>query len=291
MAIDKFSEGGGKAETKKRARLSRVIEDDELFEDNVPQRKEKRDNGWINLVIVSVVILAIVGLFFSYTKDKISKVKEDGQGLEQEVEYLKTELANLQQKAEVLEKDSLTNKSALLDLFEKQRTIPEEVNITDWNLLTDEKIPFTLSFPKSWERVNVIIGEPEVENVVYLQPVASSDFSNAITLRTDYEEYFSLEIEKKKELFADLNLIYQKDATDFSLLYFINIDRHNREIPTVLILTTDKIYRATFNISDKKINNYFEYRKNFEEIMGTFKLVVLEKETDEKSEEENKTEN
>jgi len=289
MSLDKFVRGDEEFEIKEPRRRSRAIrleESDDEYEDSakVKSKKTAKDYGLLNLLVVLVVILGIIGLVFGYTKDKIKEVSQGGKGLEAQVETLKSELADLKAKADDLEQENFINKSAVIDLFEKQRTIPKNVNTTDWAVLNEKDLSFVVSFPKTWEKVNAVISNPpNNENkteLVYLQPIGQDDFANCLTIKSDYSDFANLKMEEKKELFKELNLIDKVETAEMTMLYFINVDDKNIEIPTIIVLTPTKIYRATFNISDKKIKNYFEYRKNFEEIVATFKLVVLEKPAD-----------
>ena len=66
--------------------------------------------GSLTTIIVFVVVLAVVGVLFGYMKDKFSRVSQESvskaNSLESQVELLKQELADLKQKASVLEKDN-----------------------------------------------------------------------------------------------------------------------------------------------------------------------------------------
>lgn len=266
--------------TKKKAAMKKTME--------TKHKEGKDDNYLFTLVIVAVVILGIIGIVFGYTKDKISEIKKGGtevtKELENEVDSLKQKLADMQKKADSLEKENESNKEVVIDLFDKNRTIPTNVNAADWKFLETEDLSFAVSFPQTWEMVRPIIeteqeeGKPKSE-MIYLQPIGQQDYTNAITLKSDYADFASVALEQKVEIFSELNLVDSLDFPFGKMLYFINLDQDNREVPTILILTEDNIYRATFNVSDKKTPKYFEYRKDFEEIVATFiQVPVVEEE-------------
>lgn len=243
------------------------------------KKERKEDNYLFTLIIVAVVILGIIGIVFGYTKDKISEIKKGGtevtKGLETQVEDLKSKLAEMAEKADDLEKKSEKNKEVVLDLFDKARSIPNKINADGWQELASDELSFTVSFPAEWEVVKPIIETKdagETQEMVYLQPIGDENFLNAITLKSDYADFASLDIDEKVDIFKELDLIDTKDFMHGTIMYFINYDKDNVEVPTMLVLTDDNIYRATFNVSDKATDNYFEYRKNFEQILSTFAL-------------------
>lgn len=239
------------------------------------------------LVVVSVVILAIIGVVFGYTKDKITEIRNGGTNVTNElgsqVNSLKQKLDEMQKKADVLEKTNEANKEVVIDLFDKSRVIPMKVNVADWNILENKELSFMVSFPKNWEVVNPIIDlkaktQPKSEAVSF-QPIGKAEFLNAITIRSDYADFAKLKLAEKEEIFKELEVIDRAEFSFGKMIYFINFDKDNNEVPTILVLTNDNIYRATFNVSNKKTDNYFEYRKTFEDIVATFALrtAVAEK--------------
>ena len=240
--------------------------------------KSKDDNNLFNLVIAVVVILGIIGIVFGYTKDKIGEIKQGGtevtKGLEQEVESLKSKLEKLQEKAESIVEDSELSKSIVIDLFDKNREIPKKVNAAGWQVLESEGLTFMLSYPNTWEKVKAIISsdeeKPVGEDFVYLQPIGNSDYLNAITVKADYADFADLDLDDKIDIFEDLDAVDTQEFSQGYMIYFINLDKDNNEVPTILILTDDNIYRATFNVYNKKLKGYFKYRKDFEEIVATF---------------------
>jgi len=253
-----------------------------------PATPKKEENLLFTLVIVAVVILGIIGIVFGYTKDKLKEMKTGGNDvtkqLEQQVAELKQQLTTVTEKTDNLEKDNLNNKEIVLDLYEKSRKLPTEVVITDWTPITDEKLGFTMSYPATWEAVAPVAPAPvaegeKVESVqmIYLQPIGVAEFANAITVKSDYADFAKMSLQDKLEVFQDLELIDSVSIKGGEMLYFLNADKDNNIVPTILILTKDNIYRATFNITNKKVSNYFEYRKNFEEIVRTFAVGEVKK--------------
>lgn len=248
----------------------------------------KDENYLFTLVIVAIVILGIIGLVFGYTKDKITEIKQGGtemtKGLEQEVANLKQQLSDISEKADSLEKDNNSNKEVVLDMFEKAREIPTKVDVAGWNQVADKTLSFSVFYPQTWEAVKPVMeatpakeGETKQAEIVYLQPTGNNDFLNVITIKSDYADFANLSLTEKVDIFKELELIDTYKFDGGRMLYFINVDKDKTETPTILILTDKNIYRATFNVPNKKLTGYFEYRKNFEEIVATFALVVPEK--------------
>jgi len=237
----------------------------------------------LTTVIIFVVVLAVVGVLFGYMKDKFSKVSQESvskaNSLESQVEMLKQELTDLRQKAAILEKDNLASKQVVIDLFDKGRTLPRNPAVADWQILKNPDLSFNISYPATWEAVNPIIETKKNSNqkeykeeTVVLQPKGQTDFLSALTIKTDYQDFASLSLKDKKQIFEDLPILDSYTFDSGEMIYFINIDKNNEEIPTVLILTKNNIYRATFNITNKQLTNYFEYREDFEKIVVTFGL-------------------
>lgn len=242
----------------------------------------KSEGGLFSLAIVVVVILGIIGIVFGYTKDKLGEIKQGGneatKGLEEQLQSLKTELVNLKQKTATLEAENQNNKEVVIDLFDKERKLPEKIVTTDWNILRDASLSFTLSYPKTWETVKAVVQTDKAADkntdTVYLQPIGQANFVNAITIKKDYLDFAALKMSEKEDLFKELQALDRQDFAGGKMIYFVNLDKDNKEIPTILILTDKAIYKATFNISDKALANYFVYRKDFEELVSTFTLAA-----------------
>jgi hypothetical protein len=248
-----------------------------------PRRSAKDDTNIFNLVIASVIILGIVGIVFGYTKDKISEIKTGGtevtKNLEQQVADLKQQLVVLSDKASSLEKDTVSNKNVVIDLFDKYRSIPRKVKAENWQVLNSEGLSFTVSFPTDWEEVKAITpaadgDKAKKEEIVYLQPKGQDKYLNAVTIKSDYADFAKLSMKEKNEIFGDLEALDTYNFGQGKMIYFINLDKDNNEVPTILILTENNIFRATFNVSNKQTSDYFKYRKDFEEIVSTFAVVV-----------------
>ena len=283
--LEELERQGQKRTTKKTKAKATTIETPSKKAEN-----KKEDNYLFTLVIVAVIILGVIGIIFGYTKDKINKLNQGTdatKGLENQVASLQEQLTLMQEKAENLERQNLSNKEVVLDLFEKNRSLPEKTNTLNWLDLTADALNFTVKYPATWEPL-ISINTNKQERIVSLQPVGQVDFSNAITIKNDYADFAKLKIAEKEAIFAELDLIDRVDTDYGTIFYFINLDKENNEVPTILVLTADNIYKATFNISDKTKDNYFEYRKNFEEILSTFtpvtaKKVIVPAKTEEKN--------
>ena len=287
MPVDNIIENVEKEEEKKAKKVKKPADKPISAEPVKPAagKVKSDDNNLFNLVIAVVVILGIIGIVFGYTKDKISEIKKGGndvtKSLEEQVSMLKQELTSLKDKADILEKDNLSNKNVVIDLFDKSRTIPTKVNATGWNILDDKTSGFLVSYPANWEKVNAVMppatdATTKPVPTVVLQPINQPDFLNALTITADYADFAKLSLKEKIEIFSDLDIIDKITFADGRMIYFINLDKNNSEVPTILILTADNIYRATFNVSNKKLTGYFDYRRNFEEITATFGLVTAD---------------
>lgn len=283
MPVDNIIGNVEKEEEKKPKKVKKSVEKPAPAESSKPLSKAKSDdNNLFNLIIAVVVILGIIGIVFGYTKDKISEIKKGGndvtKSLEEQVTALKQELTSLKDKADILEKENISNKNVVIDLFDKSRTIPTKVNATGWNILDDKSLGFVVSYPTGWEKVNAVMppatdAKTKPVPTVVFQPINQPDFLNALTITADYADFAKLTLKEKIEIFSDLDIIDKITFADGRMIYFINLDKNNSEVPTILILTADNIYRATFNVSNKKLTGYFDYRRNFEEIVSTFGLV------------------
>jgi len=287
MPVDNIIENVEKEEEKKAKKVKKPADKPISAEPVKPAagKVKSDDNNLFNLVIAVVVILGIIGIVFGYTKDKISEIKKGGndvtKSLEEQVSVLKQELTSLKDKADILEKDNLSNKNVVIDLFDKSRTIPTKVNATGWNILDDKTLGFLVSYPTNWEKVNAVMppandAATKPVTTVVLQPINQPDFLNVLTITADYADFAKLSLKEKIEIFSDLDIIDKITFADGRMIYFINLDKNNSEVPTILILTADNIYRATFNVSNKKLTGYFDYRRNFEEITATFGLVTAD---------------
>lgn len=251
--------------------------------EHAPRPKKDSEQSSVFMFIVGmVIILGIIGILFGYTKDKFKELSSNGTGenqnIEGQLEELKTELLDLRDRAKKIEEENSYNKDIVIDLFDKSRTIPRVPEVADWQMLENQDLSFVVSYPNSWEAVNPIINVRETdegdqtEEIVTLQPQGQVDYINAITIKSDYADFIELSLDEKKEIFAELDELDIFEVEKFTMIYFINIDQNDEEIPTVLILTEDNIYRATFNITNKKTANYFKHREDFEKIIATFIL-------------------
>jgi hypothetical protein len=251
--------------------------------EHTPRPKKDSEQSSVFMFIVGmVIILGIIGILFGYTKDKFKELSSNGTGENQNIEgqldELKTELLDLRDRAKKIEEENSYNKDIVIDLFDKSRTIPRVPEVADWQVLENEDLSFVVSYSTEWEAVNPIINVRETdegeqrEEIVTLQPQGQVDYINAITIKSDYADFTTLSLDDKKEIFAELDELDLFEVEKFVMIYFINIDQNDEEVPTVLILTDDNIYRATFNITNKKTANYFKYREDFEKIIATFIL-------------------
>lgn len=247
--------------------------------------KERRDDSHLfSLVVVAIIILGIIGVVFGYTKDKISQLSKGGteatQGLQDQFKNLQDELAALKAKADSLAIDTQNNKDVVIDLFDKERTLPASVDTAGWSKFSDPAISFTVSHPTTWQAIKPATPAPAEgqkaapkQDLVYFQPAGDAGFANAVTVKADYADFAKLPIKDKLAIFKELNTLDIVDFADGKMIYFINFDKNNKAVPTILILTKDNIYSATFNITDRTLTNYIGYRKDFENIVSTFKLA------------------
>ncbi|MBT4723150.1 hypothetical protein HOB30_05305 [Candidatus Falkowbacteria bacterium] len=247
------------------------------------RKKDSEQSSVFMFIVGMVIILGIIGILFGYTKDKFKELSNTGfgqdQGIEGQLEQLEDELKALSEKSKQMEEENAYNKDIVIDLFDKTREIPRAPEVTDWEVLKSDDLSFVASYPKDWEAVNPIINIKETddgdqrEEIVTLQPKKQTDYINAVTIKTDYADFISLTLDEKYEIFKELDELDSYETDSFTMIYFINIDSNDEKIPTILILSEDNIYRATFNITNKKAQNYFKYREDFEKILATFILA------------------
>jgi uncharacterized protein YoxC len=245
--------------------------------------KRKPGNDFFIIIIVLVGALAIISLFWTNTKEKIKEIKSGGERyaeqLEGQVKILNDELAALRAKTENLEKENINNKEVVLEMFENNRKLPANVaGLSNWNTFSDENFDFTVQYPEGWENVRAVFSPENAEDsetkhsAAVFQPEKNSDFMNAIVIKEDYFDFWNMSLREKEKIFAELIAMDKKEIAGGMLIYFLNFDKENREIPTVLVLLEKKIYRISFTIINKQFDRYLEYRKNFEEMAITFNL-------------------
>lgn len=249
-----------------------------------PSNAKKEDNNLFIFIVGIVIILGIVGVLFGYTKDKFGELNLQGgtktQTLEGQINELKNELKDLADKSEEIALENEYNKEVVIDLFDKNRELPESPDVANWQNLENEELSFIVSYPEDWTATEPVINQEKGDNdqviskdeTVYLQPNNDDDFINAITVKTDYQDFINLDLEDKLDIFKELDALDTYTFENGEMIYFINIDKNNQEIPTIIILTDNNIYRMTFNIADKKATNYFKYREQFEAMAITFML-------------------
>ncbi|OGF33390.1 hypothetical protein A2533_04690 [Candidatus Falkowbacteria bacterium RIFOXYD2_FULL_35_9] len=247
------------------------------------------------LAVVAIVILGLIGIVFGYTKDKLSELQKGGSdktvALETQVENLKNQITELVDKAKTLEKD---NQELLINFFDNNRKLPRDLDVSTWLVYNNDQARMRLQFPENWEVVRAkqlnadqpattaeATSEPDATKVasrlqyeIVLQPKETPNFVQAITIKDDYIDFAGLSLDEKYSIFKELNLLDQKDFTYGKMLYFIDLDDKDNEIPTILILTENRILRATFNLLDKTLPDYMTYRKDFESIISTFDLII-----------------
>ncbi|HMB25915.1 MAG TPA: hypothetical protein VKP03_00705 [Patescibacteria group bacterium] len=259
-------------------------------------KTKSKDNGVVNLIIVIVIVLGIVGIVFGYTKSQISDINKGGtevsKGLENQIKDLKNQISTLKQTADKLEKENKTSKNIVLDLFNKDRQLPRQLDVEGWNMLKEKGIGYTVSYPQHWEKVKPILGSGQENDqdaqIAYLQPIGKADFINAVKIKKDYYDFEELPLDEKLEIFSELDALDTYEFEEGIMIYFINLDKDNNQVPTVLVLTDKAIYRIIFNAAGRDSMEYFKYRQEFEKIAATFALmpemVKQESKTDEEEE-------
>jgi len=237
----------------------------------VGKKAPQADNVYFTLAVVVIVLLIIVGIIFGYTKDKLNELSDATGGtsnLSEQVAKLTADLTELEKKTEDLEKLNKENQVLVLDLWEKQRSVPESVDTKDWIMHSDENLQ--VKIPQTWEIAQPIMGEDEKQKGIYFQPLGQADYAQAISLFEDYEDFSELTLDEKYDIFKELNLIDEFDFSDGIGLYFLNLNDKEEQVPTVLFLTEKHIFRMSFNILDKQTSKYLDYRMDFEKIAATF---------------------
>lgn len=257
---------------------------------------KETDNVYFSLAVVVIVILIVIGIIFGYTKDKINKLnkaQEDAKTFATQLQDVTNKLATLQDKATALEALNKENQALVVDMLEKERKIPNNVNATDWTIYKDEAGVFQIKLPTTWEVAKPLIAteqkataqptdktaettKPVVKNVVYFQPKAIVDFRQAVSIEEDYLDFATLSLKEKYDIFKDLKLIDEFAFVNGTGLYFLNLNDAGEQIPTVLLLTKKHIYRMSFNAIDKQIAGYLTYRSDFEKIASTFTTALDE---------------
>jgi hypothetical protein len=265
---------------------------------------KQQGNGKGGFWIFAIIIIVIVGAAFAFNYKKMNDLQNGDQSktLNATIEDLKTEIQTLNDRAQELEKAAAESQDVVVDLFDKSRKLPTAVDAKDWFVYNNDKLSFSLKLPTTWEVVKTVDNTvelktetpatvsakvtttnktaavapapaPQVQQTVYLQPKDDNKFILAMTFRNDYLNFSNYTLTQKADLFKDIKKIDSKDFAMGKMIYYIDIDKENHEIPTILVLTDKAIYRATFNILDKKLENYMKYRVDFENIVSTFGAV------------------
>jgi cation transport regulator ChaB len=248
----------------------------------------KNDNSSFGtLIAVVVVFLVIVGVVFAYTRNNLTVVKkgsdEAAKMLNEQVGALKDQLNGLKDKAAALEAENAASQQIVADLFDKNRKLPATVAPKDWPSYTNDALGFKIQLPADFEvaRVDNITAvstdkkiTPKPQSAVFIQPKDAPDYKDLITIKNDYPDFAELKLADKYALFKDLNFLDQKDFTGGKLLYFVDVNKDNKQIPTVLILTDKQIYRMSFNLATKPGADYVKYREDFEQMAVAFTVVA-----------------
>ena len=256
---------------------AKAVEGEKAGSKSVGKKAPQADNVYFTLAVVVIVLLIIVGIIFGYTKDKLNELGDATGGtsdLSEQVAKLTADLTKLEKKTEDLEKLNKENQVLVLDLWEKQRNVPESVDTDGWTMYDDENMQ--VEIPQTWEIAQPIMGEDEKQTGIYFQPLGQADYAQAISLFEDYMDFSELTLDEKYDIFKELNLIDEFEFSDGVGLYFLNLNDKEEQVPTVLFLTEMHIFRMSFNILDKQATKYLDYRADFEKIAATFLADIEE---------------
>jgi len=275
-------------------KTEKVVE--EGIKGEVKKTQPKGDNvSLFTLAVVTIIILGVIGIVFGYTKDKLNQLQGNSgsAALEEQVKVLKNELKDLSDKTQALEKINAENKEIVANLFDNNRKLPSDVDTSDWVTYTNSEANINLQLPTTWEILSaqkVASGDnsapadggevaevdapvlPAYQHIIVIQPKGQPSFARAVTLKDDYLDFSTLSQEEKYDIFKELHLLDERDFGSGKILYFIDLDDAENEIPTILILTDNRILRATFNVYNKTIDGYIQYRQEFEQIITTLDL-------------------
>ena len=260
------------------------------------ERTPKGDSvSLFTLAVVTIVILGVIGIVFGYTKDKLNELQGGGNAaaLEEQIINLKNQLKDLSDKTLALEKLNAENKEIVASLFDKNRKLPASVDSSTWVNYTNSEAKVNLKLPETWEVVSAqkvasgstpapAEGEAaadtpvlhEFQYIIMLQSKGELNFVQAVTIKDDYLDFAGLTLAEKYDIFKELNLLDERDLSFGKMLYFIDLDDAENEIPTVLILTENRILRATFNVYNKAFDKYIQFRQDFEAMMTTIDLAA-----------------
>jgi len=275
-------------------KTEKVVE--EGIKGEVKKTQPKGDNvSLFTLAVVTIIILGVIGIVFGYTKDKLNQLQGNSgsAALEEQVKVLKNELKDLSDKTQALEKINAENKEIVANLFDNNRKLPSDVDTSDWVTYTNSEANINLQLPTTWEILSaqkVASGDnsapadggevaevdapvlPAYQHIIVIQPKGQPSFARAVTLKDDYLDFSTLSQEEKYDIIKELHLLDERDFGSGKILYFIDLDDAENEIPTILILTDNRILRATFNVYNKTIDGYIQYRQEFEQIITTLDL-------------------
>lgn len=271
----------------------------------VGKTKNKAGGSKGGIIVLTIIFLLIIGGVFLYNNKRLSDLQKANlsEELKAQIESVKRENQELTNKIETLKKTNEENKGVMVDLFDKSRRLPKNVDSNGWLTYNNEKLSFSLKLPLHWEVVKIVDNTPEIEvtrpatisanvtsaktntkkpstpttppaplvqQTIYLQPKNDDHFALAMIFKNDYLEFSNLTIPQKYDIFKNLTILDTRDFSLGKMVYYIDLDKNNNEIPTILILTDKAIYKAAFMIQDKTLENYMKYRIDFENIVATF---------------------
>jgi hypothetical protein len=305
-AVDFFEDENEEIEKTVEKKPARAKKEENLGYEHHARRGKNDHVSFFALAVVAIVILGIVGIIFGYTKDQIAKVQKNtnDQSLLTQIDSLKEQLNTLTDKANSLEDETSKNKEIVLSLFDKSRSLPDNLDMSTWKPYENKDMRIKLALAPGWEVGEVsksAAAVPKVESTtapvlpikdvapttvdtsntkelytMVLQPVGDATAAGAITIKDDYADFWNLSIKDKAAMFADAALIDVFDSDDLNVktLYFIDAES---KLPTIVILTTDRILRVTFNMASKTVKNYMQYRVDFESMaMGVATIAPIE---------------
>ena len=266
--------------------------------------KQGGSKGGLMFVVLAIIIIIAVVVAYNYKKLTDLTNGVQSKEMKDQIETIKNDNQALRDRLESLEKENIESKNVVADLFDKSRELPKTVDSKDWLVYNNEKLLFSVKLPVYWEVVKTIDNTvetpaaapatasakvttsktdkaavttpiaPQIQQTVYLQPKDDVKFSVAMTIKNDYLNLSTLSVAQKFDVFKGLKLIDQRDYSFGKMLYYIDLDKDNNEIPTILILTDKAIYRATFNVMNKTLENYMKFRVDFENIASTFEVIT-----------------
>jgi hypothetical protein len=253
---------------------------------------KKERVSFFTLGVMAIVILAVIGLVFGYTHDKVAKLENsenETRALTEQLEALKAQVQKLTEKNEADGVAAGNKQEVLAFLFDRNHTLPGAVAAESWSVYNNPTALWQIRLPENWvvakeEATDYIYkadtlkafykkNPPEETGVktvrVVMEPKGDAAFAGAVMIQDYYPEYWWAMDKAQSVILEDLEIIDHLTGSLGEYYYYLSTNDEGQEIPTILIFSPERILRATFNVLNRKDSKYLDYRMDFENMIVT----------------------